>query len=258
MPRTVARALEILDLLAQTGKPMTQIEICQALKLPKSSAHDLMQTLLEREFIVYDNEQFKTFKLGLHVFEIGMTVIENRNMVAVARPYLVQLHDTLHETVFLAVENRNNIVYVDCAEERGIMGGYINLGARRPMYCSGLGKAILAAYNDEEKVKRIINSGTAMAARTPNTITTIPALLRELALTRQRGFAIDNREVEPDTFCLAAPIYNRSSEVISAISIASVFTRMQNPAKIKQCGELINQTALEISRQMGFRGSKLF
>ena len=258
MNRTAARVLEILDLFAKNGKPMTQIEICQALDMPKSSAHDLIYTLLERGFIEYDNEQFKTFKLGLHLFEIGMTVIENRNMVAVARPYLVHLHELLHETIFIAVENRGDIVYVDCAEERGIMGGYINLGARRPMYCSGLGKAILAAYNDEEKVKRIINSGTAMAARTPNTITTIPALLRELALTRQRGFAIDNREVEPDTFCLAAPIYNRSSEVISAISIASVFTRMQNPVKIKQCGELINQTALEISRQMGFRGSKLF
>jgi DNA-binding IclR family transcriptional regulator len=257
MPRTVARALEILDLLAQTGKPMTQIEICQALKLPKSSAHDLMQTLLEREFIVYDNEQFKTFKLGLHVFEIGMTVIENRNMVAVARPYLVQLHDTLHETVFLAVENRNNIVYVDCAEERGIMGGYINLGGTRPMYCSGLGKAILAAYADPEKVKKILASGAPMQAYTKNTITTLEELLKELEVTRKRGYAVDNREVEPDTFCVAAPIYNRYNEPVSAISVASVFTRMP-PAKVKKCGKLLQETALEISRQLGYRRHTLF
>jgi DNA-binding IclR family transcriptional regulator len=257
MTRTVARALDILDLLAKTGKPMTQIEICQALDLPKSSAHDLMHTLLEREFIVYDNEQFKTFKLGLHVFEIGMTVIENRNMVAVARPYLVHLHNVVHETIFLAVENRNNIVYVDCAEERGIMGGYMNLGGTRPMYCSGLGKAILAAYNNPKKVKEIIASGPPMKVYTKNTITTTEALLKELELTRKRGYAIDNREVEPDTYCVAAPIYNRNGEPISAISVASVFTRM-TPTKVKKCGELVKQTALEISRQMGYRKATIF
>ena len=255
--RTVDRALDIMELLAKTGKPMTQVEICQALNMPKSSVHDLMHTLLERDFITYDNEQFKTFKLALHVFEIGMTVIENRNMVAVARPYLVELHKNVRETVFLAVENRNNIVYVDCAEERGVMGGYINLGGTRPMYCSGLGKAILAAYNDPKKVQAILASGPPMKTYTENTITTVTDLLKELELTRKRGYAIDNREVEPDTYCVAAPIYDRYNEPICAISIASVFTRM-TPTKIKKCGSLVNQTALAISKQMGYRKATLY
>ena len=125
------------------------------------------------------------------------------------------------------------------------------------MYCSGLGKAILAAYADPEKVKKILASGAPMQAYTKNTITTLEELLKELEVTRKRGYAVDNREVEPDTFCVAAPIYNRYNEPVSAISVASVFTRMP-PAKVKKCGQLLQETALEISRQLGYRRHTLF
>lgn len=255
--RTAARTLDILNLFAKAGKPLTQNDICQALDMPKSSVHDLIYTLLEKSFLEYDNEQFKTYKLGLHLFEIGMTVVENRNMVSVARPFLVKLHEMVHETIFIAVENHADVVYIDCAEERGIMGGYINLGGRRPMYCSGLGKAILAAYNDAEKVKKIIKEGPPMKPFTANTLTTIPKLLKELEITRKRGYAVDNREVERDTFCVSAPVYDRSNQPIAAVSVASVFTRMP-PERVEECGRQVVNTALEISKQMGYQGTTLY
>ena len=257
MNRTAARTLDILNMFAKAGKPLTQNDICQTLDMPKSSVHDLVYTLLEKGFLEYDNEQFKTLKLGLHLFEIGMSVIEKRNMVSVARPYLLKLHEAVHETIFIAVEDHADVVYLDCAEERGIMGGYINLGGRRPMYCSGLGKAILAAYNDPQTVKKIIKEGPPMKAHTANTLTTIPKLLKELEITRKRGYAVDNREVEMDTFCVAAPVFDRSNLPIGAVSVASVFTRMP-PDRVEECGKEVINTALEISKQLGYQKPTLY
>lgn len=257
MNRTAARTLDILNLFAKAGKPLTQNDICQALDMPKSSVHDLIYTLLEKGFLEYDNEQFKTLKLGLHLFEIGMTVVENRNMIAVARPYLLKLHEDVHETIFIAVENHADVVYLDCAEEHGIMGGYTNLGGRRPMYCSGLGKAILAAYNDPAKVKKIIKDGPALKAYTPHTLTTMTKILKELEITRKRGYAVDNREVEPDTFCVSAPVYDRTNQPIAAVSVASVFTRMPQE-RVEECGQKVVNTALEISKQLGYQKDTLY
>ena len=96
-----------------------------------------------------------------------------------------------------------------------------------------------------------------MKAHTANTLTTIPKLLKELEITRKRGYAVDNREVEMDTFCVAAPVFDRSNLPIGAVSVASVFTRMP-PDRVEECGKEVMNTALEISKQLGYQKPTLY
>ena len=79
----------------------------------------------------------------------------------------------------------------------------------------------------------------------------------ELNITRQRSYAVDNRENKMDAFCLAAPIFDRVGKPIAAISIASLFSKV-NPARQDELGKLVTETALAISCRLGFVGTRLY
>ncbi len=131
----------------------------------------------------------------------------------------------------------------------------INKSTARTIYCTGLGKSILASYTDE-KVREIIK-GNRHTPFTENTITTYNELSEELEAIRERGYAIDNQECVRGIFCVAAPIYGTSDKSIAAISIAASASSMDRE-KLKKLGVLIPETALQISRKLGFSRDKLF
>lgn len=255
MNKSAARTIDILRLLARGDKPLTQLEISQMLDLPKSSTYELIYTMMEKGFVEFDNETAKTFKLSMQVFEIGMTVIEKADITKVSRPYLEKLSAETGETVFLAVEDGGAIVYLDRVEESSSITTAAGLGKRRPMYCTGLGKALLATY-PEARVCQIWDKADK-TAYTNNTIRKYEDLVGECEKIRKRGFSIDNREMEDEISCVAAPIYDRLGKAVGAISIATLYLKMDN-ARTAAFGKLITETALAISRRLGYRRDKLF
>lgn len=253
--KSAARTIDILSLLAKSQKPLTQLEISQALGWPKSSTYELIYTLLEKEILEFDNEDLKTFRLGIKVFEIGMAALEKTDLPKIARPFLEELSAKTDETVFLAVENKGAIVYLDRVEENSSITTSAGLGMRRPMYCTGLGKALLATY-PPERVRAIWDTGDHRIY-TENTISSFADLAEALAETRRRGYALDNREMEDEIFCVAAPIYGRAGKAVGAISIASIYLKM-NQQKTELFGTLIVDAALAISRRLGYRSDRLY
>jgi DNA-binding IclR family transcriptional regulator len=225
------------------------------LNWPKSSTYELIHTLLGKGILEFDNEDLKTFRLGIKVFELGMSVLEKTDLPKIARPYLEELSAKTDETVFLAVENSGSIVYLDRVEENSSITTSAGLGMRRPMYCTGLGKALLATY-PLSKVGEIWDKSDH-AVFTGNTIHSYDDLVEALVQTRRRGFAIDNREVEDEIFCVAAPIYGRSDKAVGAISIAVIYLKM-NSAKVELFGQMITDTALAISKRLGYRRDRLY
>lgn len=222
---------------------------------PKSSTYELIHTLLGKEILEFDNEDLKTFRLGIKVFEIGMSVLEKTDLPKIARPYLEDLSADTDETVFLAVENSGDIVYLDRVEENSSITTSAGLGMRRPMYCTGLGKALLATY-PPSKVEEIWGKGDHPVF-TRNTIRRYDELVQALDQTRQQGYAIDNREMEDEIFCVAAPVYGRSDKAVGAISIAGIYLKM-HPKKTELFGKKIVDTALAISKRLGYRRDRLY
>lgn len=245
-----------MNLLAASPKSLTQLEIGQALNIPKSSTYELIYTLLETGMVEFDSKELKTFRLGLKIFELGMSVLEKIDFHKMSRSFLEELSMKTGETVFMAVEEKGNIVYLDRIEKNSSITTSAGLGMRRPMYCTGLGKALLASY-PVERVQEIWNKNTSKTAYTQTTIIDLDKLLDDLRETRERGYAIDNREMEDEIFCVAAPIYGRTEKPIAAISVASLYLKMDKD-KIQFFGEMITEAALDISRRLGFRRSRLF
>ncbi|WP_035269695.1 IclR family transcriptional regulator [Desulfitibacter alkalitolerans] len=252
--KSAMRALDVLSLLARAEGPLTITEISKALGIPKSSTFELVYTLVHKQYLQVHDKNLKNYKIGIKTFEAGAAYLSKADLHTESRPLLEKMSLTSGETVFLAVEDNGDVVYLDKVEGPRLIRTTAVLGSRYPMHCTGLGKALLAAY-PEDRVKEITGGGQLLA-RTEFSITRFSSLLEDLAETRKRGFSIDMRESEVDVCCVAAPIYNSHMEPIAAISIAALATNYENT--LNSYSLLVTKTALEISKRLGYVGDKLY
>lgn len=247
--RAVERALSVLQAFADNPSRLSVTEIAAAAGLNKSTAHRLLKTLERADFVAQDPAT-KLYRLGLGLSALGFLALDTLEVVEVARPHIAALHRRCGETIHLGLFEESDIVYVDKVESPGRQIRLNSrIGKRAPLHCTGLGKAILA-YLDHEQVIAAIGA-RGLQRFTATTITSFEALQEEMALTRDRGYALDNGEHNELVCCVAAPIFDHTGEVKAAISITTVAIDVQR-YRIKELGELVRQSANEISADLGY------
>jgi DNA-binding IclR family transcriptional regulator len=248
MVRTVQRAIEILDLIADEG-PLGVSEISRILELPKSSTHNILETLVVNRLLEKDMER-NSYVLGSKLVQLGNHAQESLEVKRIAAPVLRKLNRELDETVHLTVLDRDEVVYIDCLESRKRLRAYSVIGVRAPLYCTAVGKAIMA-YLDQEDLDRIIKT-QGLAAFTPATITTRGRLKTELAETRRRGYSVDNAEHEEHLRCVGAPVRDHSGTVFAAISVSGPSQRIMVKS-VPGIAQKVVAAALAISEGLGYR-----
>lgn len=251
--RTAQRTIQILELLSNHHGGLSLNEISTKLEIPKSSAFDILQTLTEMNVVTLRDSKLKKFSIGIKAFEIGTAYIKSMKLNEVAEGPLKDLAQRVERTVFLGVENDSQITYLNKYEPERPIITTANLGTKNPMYCTSLGKAILAAY-DIERANNLIDK-IEFKEKTPYTIKNKNDLLIELGEIRSKGYAVDNRELEDHMFCVGAPIINHNNEVIAAISAVGIFSEKIDE---KSLGNEVYETALKISKKLGFMGKSLY
>ena len=152
------------------------------------------------------------------------------------------------ETVNLAVEDEHEAVYLAQVECRQMMRALARPGARVPLYCSSVGKALLSAIPDGDLSVALPRNG--MRRLTANTITSRSALRDELAATRGREFAIDDEEHALGLRCVAGLVFDEIGEAMAAISISGPTARISD-ARIAHLGDLVRRKADEITARLG-------
>jgi DNA-binding IclR family transcriptional regulator len=250
MVNSVKRAVAILGLLGTRGR-LNLTQICKTLHIPKSTAFSILETLTEENLVAKD-EPTGTFSLGIRLLELGQEAQENFELRRVASPFLQQLNRTLDETVHLTVLEGDVVLYVDCYESTKRLRIYSVIGVRGPLYCTAVGKAILAFLDDDEQI-RLLNRMTyqRFTAKThsgPDTLT------KDLKCIRERGYSIDDVEHEEGVRCVGAPIYDNKGRVCASLSISGPTQRI-TPEAVEGLAREAMSTALEISRKLGYRKS---
>jgi IclR family acetate operon transcriptional repressor len=244
---TVAKAFAILDVLASNGDGGTSLkEVSNLLGMSKSTAHRYLTTL-EKLAVVERNEK-DHFRLGLKLIKLAGAFLSDHNLRNVSEPSLNEVAAQTQETIHLAVPSINEVVYIAKVDSPHSIRMASRIGARMPMYCTSLGKAILAHY-PFNRVEEIIHEGTP--ARTPYTITSAQALRAELERVHAQGFATDDQENEIGVRCVGAPIFDYTTKVIGAISVSGPANRMSKEWSL-ELGPLVRDAALEVSRRMGY------
>lgn len=253
--KSTSRTIDIIQFVSSKSKPVTLTEISTSLKLPKSSALEILNTLVSKDIMEPGEKGTKTFKIGWKLLEMTVATLSRNDLHREARPHLEELSDQSGETIFLAVEDHGHMVYLDKVEGSSMIRATATLGSRVPMHCGALGKAFLAALPNSRIAE--ITGGANLKPYTPNTITCYTKLLEEIRRIRKQGYAVDNQEYVPDIFCLGAPVLNQMNQPIASISMAMRAYKMDKGKK-SECASLVIRTAMNLSRRLGFTEKKLY
>ena len=247
MINSVLKAIDILHAFSPAEPRLTLAEISRRLGLPKSTAHNLLATLLARGLV--EKVDGDHYALGKGIIPLTQAVRVNVELRDRAAPLLRELADACRESVYLAVLDGDYVLYIYAVESPGRLMARTAVGDRAPLHCTSIGKAILA-YLPAPQAEGILRRA-GLPASTEWTITDPEALHRDLEETRQRGCALDRQEHEPSTYCIGAPIFDAVGQVIAACSISGADPRIVTE-RLAHLSQRVQHTAQEVSRRMGF------
>jgi IclR family KDG regulon transcriptional repressor len=247
--QALERAFDILELLSREQHGLSLTDIGHRLDLHKSTVHRFLQALKERGYI--EKTAHGNYRLGMEFIELSSLYLNNLELKTEAQPLLRELATLTANTVFLAILQDEEVVYIDKMETFNSLRKYSIIGRRAPLYCTALGKAMLSGRSDAEI--RQLFADQELARYTPATLTDIERLIEEIAKTRERGWSIDDEEYEAGLRCIGAPIRDYRNQVIAAVSTSGSIAMIPKQ-KVKVIGGHVRKMALEISRRMGYRG----
>ena len=225
------------------------MDLSAELGFHKSTTHRLVTSLQYMGYIRQDEESLK-YALSLKFLEIGSKILEQTNMASLIHPSLKKLSEQTGETVHLVRREGTEAVYIDKVESTVSSIRMVSrVGSRIPLYCSGVGKAIMATLPDEE-VKKIWNE-SIIEKKTDKTITDFSQMQEVLEEVRQNGYALDDEENEKGVRCIAACLHGYQKEVKYAFSISGPTSRMTRE-RVKELAVDVKKVQEELSRELGY------
>jgi len=247
MVNSVLKAIQVMNLFSASEPRLTLTEIARRLNMPKSTAHGLLNTLVSENLI--EKMGRDSYALGTAVIVMTQSVRVNVELRDRAAPYLRELADQCAESVYLTIRAGDYVLYIYAIESSRRLIARTAVGDRAYMHTTGVGKAILAVLPTEE-VDQIIER-VGLPAVTSYSTTDVTALKETLALTRERGYSIDNQENELRNYCIGAALFDGSGEVIGACSVAGTDPEIIGK-RAPELSDNIRRTALTISRNLGY------
>jgi IclR family acetate operon transcriptional repressor len=235
--QSLSRSLGLLSLLRAAGGEMGLAELAAAANLKQPTIHRLIRTLVAEGF-VYQLPS-RRYALGPALIPLGETA--GRMLGAWALPALERLVELSGETAKLALLDGSDAVYVAQVESKHPMRYFVDPGRRVTLHCTGIGKALLAAMDDDTAVAIMKRRG--MPAFTSNTITSPDRMLEEFERIRKLGYAIDDCERDISVRCVAAVV--ATPKVLAAISVSAPAARL-DARKIEEIGPKIRSIADEL------------
>lgn len=186
--QVIARAAAILRALEDEPVGLSLGQIAQRVGLARSTVQRIVAAL-EAEKLVIAASPTGRVRLGPTILRLAASA--RTDFVSIARPFLTRLSQELGETVDLAMIQKDHLIFIDQVIGTHRLRAVSAIGETFPLYCTANGKAYLAQF-DEVAIARLI--GTSYERRTPNTITRLNALLKDLRAVRRSGVAFDREE----------------------------------------------------------------
>lgn len=240
--QSIERLFTVMEVLSARGETgLTQL--ARETDLTKSTAHRFLKSLISMGYAVQNQENGK-YSLTLKILKLAGGVLDRLSVPSVARPCMEALGAQIEETVHLVCREGTGIIYVDKIEAgTGSIRMVSSIGKKMPLYCTGVGKAILATLPQRER--EAIWKESRIEKYTDKTIVTFPGLEAQIHSIQEKGFAIDDEENEIGVRCVAAALRGRSGRAEYAVSVSAPVTRMPYSridevagALLDVCGEI--------------------
>ncbi|MBI0031174.1 transcriptional regulator [Gilliamella apicola] len=213
---TLDNALTLLEIISHYSSGISLAEIVKLSRMAKTTVFRILDILKKRQYLCYDASTEKYF-LDVKAFELGVKGLMNISLVGISIPFLKKLAAKLNETCFLAVYHDGSVIYLYKAEGELAVKTNSHIGSRMPVYCTGLGKSLLA-YQPLVEINKVLSR--PLVQFTSKTIVDREAIHNSLAKVCIDGYSMDDEEVEEGLTCIAVPIFIKQNKVVGAISVA--------------------------------------
>lgn len=250
---TIERALMVLEYLALHEGEHGVRDLARALRFSPSTTFRLLQTLTRMGFASY-NPETERYRVGMQLVQLGLAALSTFDLMRLAPQSLRALSNKTGETSFLAIVEDGEVVYLAKEEGRFAIQTWAQLGSRRPVHCTALGKAFLAALPVKDAVAILERKG--MPQFTQATITDLSRMLEELDAIRQRGYAVDREEVEEGLACIGAVVRDHAGAPVASVSLAGPAGRVLPHEELY--GALVVQATQQLSAALGYRSPSAF
>ncbi|NLI08718.1 MAG: IclR family transcriptional regulator [Thermotogaceae bacterium] len=247
--KSLEKALSILDCFTREQRELTSSEIAKKLRLNLSSIYPLLSTLEKYKYIT--RKENGKYSLGINLIVKGNLVLSGLNLIEIARVPLQRLAHEYHGNVHLAILNNWKALIVDrsLASDRVFINSII--GYEIPLYCTSLGRALLA-FLDPEEIEEYFEIAE-FKKFTPTTLTDKEKLRKELKEIKLRGYAINDEEFTPGEISFAAPVFNSQGKVVASINLA--LNKLSKLLNYENYYLRVIQIAKEISSFLGYMGT---
>jgi DNA-binding IclR family transcriptional regulator len=186
--------------------------------------------------------------LGPEIMALGARVAGTGHLRAAARLELFALAEETGETVTVEVLVGREVVIVDEAIGRHLVGTVPSLGTRWPAHATSTGKVLLA-HAPEDAVADFL--AEPLTRLTPRTIVEPAAFRRELIRVRERSHAVTWEEVETGFVAVSVPVRSATG-VPAALSVGGPKARFGSD-RVAELAARLPQSAERISERLGFR-----
>lgn len=243
---SVAKAMELIEVLLTQRTPLSLSKLSAATGYPKSTVHALLSSM--REYGMITQREDGRYYLGLRMFECGCAVSAEWNAATAARPYLEMLANETGASSFLSILDGTNVISIDQCPGRASFHVVPEIGFRLPMHATSQGKLLLSQLPDSEARRRLDNAG--MSAFTPHTILSQEELCKALGKIRRDGYAVEDGEYKIGLRSVSAPVFDRISGQNYAIGVVGLFRRIASE-EFEQAISHVVLAAKQLSQAIG-------
>lgn len=218
------------------------------LGLSKSTVFRIIKTLESWDFI-QKNEINDKYQLGTFFIKAGEQKKYNLDLAKVSKPIMEELANELGETINLGSLYENKVLSLESVS--GETSGLISkLPPMFELYCSGIGKLLMAEFTKEEL--EFFFEKESISPKTISTITNIKNMESEIEKIKANGYSVDDEEYEYGLYCIAAPIFSADKKMIAGISISGPKSRMEHKGMDSLEAKII-QAGKNISKKLGYK-----
>jgi DNA-binding IclR family transcriptional regulator len=242
----VLRTLRAVELLAE--KPSSEAELAEALEVHTRTVRRLLERLVEAGYAAPVEGHPVRYVATLKIVAIAGAVLARTDLVQLARPFVTALRDESDESAYLTVPTGAGAMHVLHEDSANVIAARPRLSEIVPFHATAVGKVLLAHGAAPEPPEPLEQCSEF-------TVTERADLRVQLEETRQRGYAVDDREHDRDQRCVAAPVYDHAGAVVAALGICAPAFRLTS-ARVPAAGELTARVAGELSRANGFSGKE--
>lgn len=209
------RVINILNIISKKPGQLTLSNISKLLNIPKSTLSPILKTLLEMELLFLDPIN-QVYSIGLSVFQIGQTYVQQINGIDIIKSHMRSIVNECNETCQLGINHKNEVLYlakVECSQPIKLMS---SIGKNLPLYCTGLGRALLFNYSKKE-LENLYKG--KMIKFTEFTNTSIDNLINIIEKSKINNYAVEKQEITIDACCIAVPIII-NNEIQAALGVS--------------------------------------